>query len=834
MPALETTQSNQSLQATLTPSSSQTPTADTSNLTVLSKTQTSSTDIPPENRHSFLHTTIHNTMRTATTLGAVTLDYGASVVEITGNILAILGGATAALSDATKDTAAQPEKPGSFEYDLNLVYEPSENATQQPEGPVTLCSNALNGTFPIDSIGGLAITQNNLGWSAATTLIGLLTEYAGHRISYATRKATVNQLVRDTLVEHLTKSRTQAKPASSNQKTADHALRALTNGLRQIGQVSDPVGKLLVKAGLGFWVLQQGLGGTPYQGLNDLTLMAEHVQPIAIPFASQACTNSNFPDPTARFEGVAEGYILFPEVFTQKLSATPIITALLLSGLSALLLGKLSQHITDQIKLPEAVRDTLAQLPPPDSEVELWRESSSLVANKILSDLTQQGLISGAQMASVEATITDAIADHFDQMQNTDIERGTGVLNGIQITCSPKLQGLGTFFMDILKPMGPMPVRPENPKVQAALFMGDVLSKLGTVALMASYIARTLSDGIPYLSTGFDGVPAGAESTLPLNRTEQFGESISLYLDGSVTIPQFSLQNFQTNWFVPLIVIGLSTKLINSVLVNSVRLRTASNDVSDLAAKWQETPPEKEADAVNQNQKLTLDLLKKGAITDAAAQGFLPILSHAPIPWRWFSITPYEKVSLDRIKAQMEINAKSGTENCVTKTAHHTKRALEKLGNTGNELSHAIFSVLSSYAIGIALVSQIFESWATHGKIAADDPGGSDLNITGTFSTQDPAVTGLLLGTDVNCTWLPRPKCQTEFSVNSGFAGAELEEYDIPNPSLVTGQIRTLGLLVGIPAVALALWWGRKLGSLGTQHAYSNFQQRQPSRSAET
>lgn len=346
----------------------------------------------------------HYCMRLASTLGAITLDTGASLLETTGDILAILGGATAALRDATTDTAAEPATNGTFHYNLTLTYDGPlpGNATITSEQPITLCNNHMKGSFPIDSIGGLAITRGGLAFSIGTTAIGLGLEYLGHRLSYATNNYTTAQLAQNALQTYFETPNTETLNGighTADSSLAQQAGQKVTESFRHVGQLADPAGKILVMAGLGFWVLQQGLGATPYAGLNDLTLTERYEQPINIPFATQACSNPNFPDPSAHISGVAEGYILFPEVFTQKLSATPIIFTLLVSGIASLLLGKVAHHLTQQIKVPETVRDTLSGLTRPNcaSSRAQWFEDRQQIVNTLIATLTRKGLVRRAQ-----------------------------------------------------------------------------------------------------------------------------------------------------------------------------------------------------------------------------------------------------------------------------------------------------------------------------------------------------------------------------------------------------------------------------------------------------
>lgn len=822
-------------------------------------------------------------MRMATTLSAITLDTGASILETTGEILAILGGATAALRDATSDTAAEPATNGAFSYNLTLTYDeplPGNNTPSEPE-PVTLCNNHMEGDFPIDSIGGLAITRGGLGFSIGTTLCGLGLEYLGHRLRYATNNYTAAHLAQNALKQYLATSQAPANShidQTSISAAVQNAQKGLTDSFRHLGQLADPTGKILVMAGLGFWVLQQGLGATPYAGLNGLTLTERYEQPINIPISTQTCSNTNFPDPTAYISGMAEGYILFPEVFTQNLSATPIIFNLLVSGIASLLFGKVAHHLTQQIRVPQTVRDSLGELPRPvNSSIRAqWFDERREIVNKVMASLTRQGLVRRLQVPSVSAALLNTLESQCHPPPKTalhDIELGRSrpsvphlhinallrpdrtldQLASFRQLSQPQTENAATvkerpnrkvslstchkFAKDLFYPFGPLPIHTKNTPLQTLLFLADLGSKIGTVAIMASYISRTVSDGIPYLSRGFDGVPAGAESTFPLNTDRDIGEYVHLMIRGAVTIPQFSLQNFHTNWFLPLILFGGTIKIVNSLLQHTVRQRQCQSTLGTLAEKWRQRPPENVRRLVIDNTELTLNLLEQGIIDDNAVEGFLVSATACPPLVRCLGVTPYETLSLARLQEHSQRTSALPTTNCLRKTWQKSYPAIRQVGLSANEMAHGVFTVLASYAIGIALISQIFESWSTHGKIAAEDMAGTDLNFRGFLSTQNPTIVHVLHNISLynasiydmalDCNLLPTPFCKTPFTLSSGFLGAPLAEYDIPNPSLVTDHMRTMGLAIGIPALALAIWWGRKLGSLGTEKNYNQLDQTQ-------
>lgn len=792
-------------------------------------------------------------LRAARVLAAITADYTGSLLKISGDILAILGGASAALTDATTDTIAKPAGPGRVEAEIEFTrIDPATNTA------TTLCRNQLSETFPIEPIGGLAITEGKLSTCVAAIGVGLSMEFIGRRISHATRKHAVTQMVQEHLQTYLrddlpdTSTPNALRPNPSTQsclkRTSTLCLALLIQAFDTLGQIAEPSGKLLVQAGLGLWILQEGLAYAPYNGLNGLTITDASQQPITIPISTKACLNDDFPDPTAQIDGTAEGYLLFPEVFTQKLSATPIISTLLFSGLGTLLLGKVAHHALQNFKVRRAIASTLSRYTKPNTRraAETWRSNLTEISNDLLLSLASQGLVARTQLTHVENVIQQTITQHCDvliraQPRQIDTTENVDLLNHIETQhpsplqlvqtssngnstekTSYRLAGLRQFAKDVMNPTEPLPIRTTSRAINHSIFWADTFSKIGTVAIMASYISRTVSDGIPYFSTGFNGIPAVAENTFSINETTDVQQSLVVSMSGSLHIPQFSLQNFQTSWFIPLIIMGLSTKVFDTALKNQARRNQTKKTLRAFSARWLTQAPTQAHEIEAENKGLTLRLLKEGGINDAAAQGFLIPLTKAPRPFRWFSVKPYESISLERIHQATSQPALHSTNSCLTTARRTTVRSLQKLGHTTNSLMHKIHTVLASSAIGIALMSDIFDSWSEHGKITADDPGGTNLTLSGVISTAYPAAVDSLSGLNnsVTCSDSPISSCNTNFTVNTGFIGEELAEYEIPNPSLITDRMRELGLMIGIPSLIIAVWWGRKLGASDTGHAY--------------
>jgi len=225
-------------------------------------------------------------------------------------------------------------------------------------------------------------------------------------------------------------------------------------------------------------------------------------------------------------------------------------------------------------------------------------------------------------------------------------------------------------------------------------------------------------------------------------------------------------------------------------------------------------------------------LIATGAVQDSAAQGFLTSLTACPPPIRWLGVKPYEALSLERTAGALMRTKPQGSHSpsCLSRLGKQVSQqvvgVLSSAGHVGNELSQGLFAVLSSYAVGIALISQIFESWAEHGKISSQYPATASINVTGNFTIQDPTAAIALhtfAGEVLDCDFFPQPECTAPFSYDSDSVEEPLEEYEIPNLSLVTDRMKELGLMVGLPGIVLAFWWSRQLGALGLKHAYEYF-----------
>jgi len=786
-----------------------------------------------------------------------------------GNLWAMVGGATAVLVDATRQTRVVAESPGAYRFDmrsdynftgLNLTSAPdvfpfplffNNRPLEQSQRSGILCTTTIAGQFPIEDGGGLALVKDNLGWSLCSVFVGQAIEMTCSRLSHYMAAKQLNYLVDRGLSEYFLLNQTAGSPAggASCSKRLGNSFNGMMKKLSGLTAGVDGVGSLLLFTGLGLWVLQEGLSTTPYAGLNDLTLTAARSQSLDVSIPFVGCNQTDLPFGSTGFSGRAMGQLIFPEIFTQELNANQIIGALLLAGLGAKFISTfVAQSVTAKVipsQVKRIVSDQVSEASIHASRAHHWLAShKENVAEKICFQLAEEGVLEGQHIAYLRNHISQRLEAGPSWARQSTVpvppSKCFNRLCSITRIGSPMDRVISIGRM-LANSTAVLPVRPVNPLSRKLLFFSDYFSKLGTVALLSAYIAQTISDGIPPVSRGFDGVPAGAASEFPFVIKTNESDSVSVDAKGAVFIPEFSLQGIGTNWFVPLITAGVLAKLIHVGSLQAFRQAQAHRVCRASDSRLANNSSQNSVQLAHENQKRSLELLSSGAITEGAFRGFAVPLTRLPCIG-WLGEEPFEAKSMRYLTA----NVRSEPGVSLSRAKYAGLSGLYFISH----LIRDILSVGAAYAIGLALIGKVFEQWTTQGNISAIDPAGAQLNLTGQFHFGSDALSDLevLIEPDafqglsrnflenLFLTWKnpddgfiqsvecalgkSAPGCAATFSLDSGLVEEELSVYEIPNPSTITDVIWRFGLLIGMPVLAMTLWASRKMGSLGVGLAY--------------
>ena len=103
------------------------------------------------------------------------------------------------------------------------------------------------------------------------------------------------------------------------------------------------------------------------------------------------------------------------------------------------------------------------------------------------------------------------------------------------------------------------------PFARAISELGGVIDRLGNSALISAYAARLITIGMPYISSGFDGIVAGNKIVIPFE-SEMSNEDYTVQGDGGFEIAPSQLQGVTTDLFTPLIIVGGLSKYLSSLV----------------------------------------------------------------------------------------------------------------------------------------------------------------------------------------------------------------------------------------------------------------------------
>lgn len=297
----------------------------------------------------------------------------------------------------------------------------------------------------------------------------------------------------------------------------------------QVASLVSMAGNAAMNVACAAELFRAGIPLMPYYGLNDLEVAEPSVQSIALKHEYQ-CSDTAlgpFGVPSAKYD--IDATLSLPGVLTSNIQAEALIGLLFRVGVGAQLFGQVCHRALSQVRQNHVVQ-TLApmfaqKLAAGDTplEVSQWL-AKSLKDSDCIHVQTEQGL-------------TDQLIATLTEEQGANFPRPT-MIDSFQSAR------------------------------EAAI---NLIDRLANTALVASYAARLVTTGIPFISSGFNGLTAGAPVTIPIDvdKPAFWGDQFrgNLHIQGDAVIPGSRLDHIMTSFFLPLVVSSAALKLFATAAV---------------------------------------------------------------------------------------------------------------------------------------------------------------------------------------------------------------------------------------------------------------------------
>lgn len=337
--------------------------------------------------------------------------------------------------------------------------------------------------------------------------------------------------------------------------------------LRQFSQLLSQGGSAAMGVAMSAELFRSGIPLMPYFGLNDLQVAEASTQLLEVSH-SYECPDSRFDfyatpggqynvTPCGQVNGTTgeqfnisqcEQYnvtsggeynisaeLTLPGVSTSNISAEALIGLLFNAGVGAQALG----HVMDQCVAHFQHKAIVAKFAEPLAQHRQTKSPKAL-SQWLAKELRTTGYVQEIEIPGLVKKLTNVFSD-----ESNDKSRKAKALSNL-----PAIQMRD--FRDVR---------------EASLRLID---RLANTALIASYAARVMTTGVPFISNGFNNLEAGVPTSVPINLEKPaFWDGDirgNLNIDGEAIIPGSRLEHITTDLFAPLILSAGATKVATTLL----------------------------------------------------------------------------------------------------------------------------------------------------------------------------------------------------------------------------------------------------------------------------
>lgn len=296
-------------------------------------------------------------------------------------------------------------------------------------------------------------------------------------------------------------------------------LKKLDQGLRLVEVAGSAASSVAMSAEL----FRAGIPLMPYFGFDDLAVAQPSMQSVQLQhqYVCDKTSFAAFAKPEVNY--TIDAAINLPGVLVTDIEAKHLIGLLFKVGLATQIFSQVCQRSLSLFRQKVLVQQLAPAL------AQRAGETPQVLGRWLASQLFQAQAVAGHKVNTLAQRFEDVL---FDARSST-------------LTC-------------------PRPSMDSSQSLREATI--NLLDRLANTALVASYAARLITTGVPYISSGFDGLRAGAAVKVPITTEKMFHwrELVKgdLKVQGEVLIPGSQLNSIQTSLFEPFIISALATKCL--------------------------------------------------------------------------------------------------------------------------------------------------------------------------------------------------------------------------------------------------------------------------------
>jgi len=494
--------------------------------------------------------------------------------------------------------------------------------------------------------------------------------------------------------------RSDLKPESSTQTPPEICqenlfLQKLVDNVLQAGHYTCAAmaqgGLVTMGVAMSAELFRSGIPLLPFHGMNDLKLAAASAQPLNVSRTFNCDTKEQAPHIAIGGQYDLNGVLAFPAFFTAHVEAKELINLLFTIGITCNIIGRALGQLNQNFDLNYAQNNLQTQS----------YNSTSTQVNRTLNQLKKRNLVPA----------------NYESYARFELEQKFNLP-----TSTPKPRWL-------------------QPMAEAR----QLTHRLGNVTMVSAYVARLITTGIPFISSGFNGISAGEPLNFDFTIDEQL-ENYRLTAQGDFQVAPSKLQHIASELFTPLLVIGFTTQYISHYL------------------------------GVIENKHTLLKQLKS---SDALAQDGVQLTAQQLKTASLASNLGPDSRELMRTKL-------SNTWQALREFTHQHIR--QEISSTAAIALADLMSGLT-HAVGLFGISLVIGT-----QMAAEFVGGSQILADGEVSGEFNATGKILL----NATPIAQSSSQLD-SFNE-----TIDIIEIPNPSQITGITMLVGAITGVLLLSLS------------------------------
>jgi len=394
----------------------------------------------------------------------------------------------------------------------------------QDKAGQSLCEDSLREPLDLRARAGIPIAASQPATFFGGLVLAEVIRTVGAWLSTQLTDFEENQLINAVL------DPSSSEPITAEQEHQPQALKLpiwLNNVTRFTSSVAI-AGSAAMSVAMSAELFRAGVPLMPFYGLNNLQIAEVDTQQLQVEHQYN-CDDPKFQGlvtPSVRYDVDAE--LTLPGVRISNISAAGLIGALFKSGIAAHMLGQVGLQVCTDIRH----RLLVGQLKPSLSNT-LARQSPQAKAQWLANSLFGSGYLAKSRMPLFQQKCEKVMA---------------------QTQLKPVIFPLKTYRQG-----------------RDASFA--FAQRMAATALVSSYAARLITTGVPFISSGFNGIEAGQPKIVPIRVEKPINVQNqlrgALQIKGEALIPASKLYKIQTTLFAPLMsigsIIGLSSTLVSVV-----------------------------------------------------------------------------------------------------------------------------------------------------------------------------------------------------------------------------------------------------------------------------